>query len=96
MGNEGLKYKGINLRREGNISFYGDPSEKYIVKLEVLDTENEGDIALSKRVSVELLHTDPRVSAKEKVAKKSEKEGYFQALDLGAAWLTRELKKTVE
>lgn len=93
MGNKDLIYKGKNLRREGTISYYGDPSEKYIVKLEVLDSEKSGDVILSKKVLVELLHTDPRVSAKEKVAKKSVKDGYFKALDLGATWLLRELEK---
>jgi hypothetical protein len=96
MGDNGLTYKGINLRRDGSISYYGDPSDKFIVKLEVLDFEKEKDVNLSKRVSVELLNTDPRVSVKEKIVKKSEKDGYFQALDLGAAWLSRELKKSAE
>ena len=42
---------------------------------------------------VQIINADPQVGPKEKIVKKSEKEGIFNALDLGAVWLQRELKK---
>ena len=59
------------------------------------DTDNL--IKLSKIYGVtldELINTDPDVSPKEKIVKKSEKNGLFNALDLGAVWLERALKQS--
>ena len=42
---------------------------------------------------VQLLATDESLSPKDRVIKKSEKKGLFTALDLGDAWLERQLKK---
>jgi len=86
-----LTYKGRPLRRKDNLVYYGDMSDKYIVMLQIMETEPLQDLTLSKRVSVQLQLTDPDIRVRDRVVKKAEKEGFFIALDLGAVWLERAL-----
>ncbi len=86
-----LMYKGLPLRRKDNLIYYGKMSDKYIVMLQILDTEPVQDMSLAKRVSVQLQLTDPDIRSRDRVVKKSEKEGLYTALDLGAVWLERAL-----
>ena len=86
-----LTYKGRPLSRKDNLVYYGDMAEKYIVMLQILDTEQLQDFKLAKRVSVQLQLTDPDLRARDRVVKKAEKEGFYLALDLGAVWLERAL-----
>ena len=84
-----LMYKGLPLRRKDNLIYYGNMSDKYIVMLQILDTEPLEDLSLAKRVSVQLQLTDPDIRSRDRVVKKGEKEGLYTALDLGAVWLER-------
>jgi len=86
-----LTYKGRPLRRKENLVYYGDMSDKYIVMLQIMESEPLQDLALSKRVSVQLQLTDPDIRVRDRVVKKAEKEGFYIALDLGAVWLERAL-----
>ena len=86
-----LMYKGLPLRRKDNLIYYGNMSDKYIVMLQILDTEPVQDLSLAKRVSVQLQLTDPDIRSRDRVVKKAEKEGFYVALDLGAVWLERAL-----
>ena len=45
-----LMYKGLPLRRKDNLIYYGNMSDKYIVMLQILDTEPVEDLSLAKRV----------------------------------------------
>ena len=84
-----LMYKGLPLRRKDNLNYYGNMSDKYIVMLQILDTEPVEDLQVAKRVSVQLQLTDPGLRSRDRVVKKSEKDGIYTALDLGAVWLER-------
>jgi hypothetical protein len=84
-----LLYKGLPLRRKDNLIYYGRMSDKYIVMLQILDTEPVQDLSLAKRVSVQLQLTDPDIRSRDRVVKKGEKDGIYTALDLGAVWLER-------
>ena len=86
-----LIYKGRPLSRKDNLIYYGDMADKYIVMLQILDTEPLQDFKLAKRVSVQLQLTDPELRSRDRVVKKGEKEGFYLALDLGAVWLERAL-----
>lgn len=86
-----LVYKGFPLRRKDNLIYYGNMSDKYIVMLQILDTQPVQDLALAKRVAVQLQLTDPDIRTRDRVVKKGEKDGVYTALDLGAVWLERAL-----
>lgn len=81
----GLTYKGYPLARFNNIIYYGDPKEKYILKLIILETKKEKDLNIATKVSVELLN-----SANHNICKKSTtKNSLYHALDIGQIWLKK-------
>ena len=86
-----LTYKGRPLMRKDNLVYYGSMADKYIVMLQVLETKNENDLALATKVLVQLQLTDPSLKAKDRIVKKSEKDGFYTALDVGCVWLERAL-----
>lgn len=88
-----LEYKGKPLVRSGKTIYYGSMSDPYVICLNVINEKDSiEDLKISGKVAIQLLDTDPDVSPKDKIIKKSEKEGLFNALDLGAVWLERALK----
>ena len=88
---EQLTYKGRPLMRKDNLIYYGSMADKYIVMLQVLETKKDHDLDLATRVSVQLQLTDPDLRARDRVVKKTEKVGFYTALDVGCVWLERAL-----
>lgn len=88
-----LTYKGKPLVRCGKTIYYGNMSDPYVACLQIQSDKEFKDISLSEKVLIQIIKTDLEVSPKEKIVKKSEKVGLFNALDLGSVWLERELKK---
>ena len=88
---EGLTYKGHPLRRVDNLIYYGSMADKYIVLLQILDTKKEKDMDVATRVSVQLQLTDPDLKSRDRVVKKTEKDGLYNAMDVAAVWLDRAL-----
>ena len=86
-----LTYKGRPLRRKDNLIYYGSMAEKYIIALQVLSTEKQGDMDVATKVSVQLQLTDPDLKSRDRVVKKSEKTNLYDAMDVGAIWLERAL-----
>ena len=91
--NANLEYKGKPLVRSGNTIYYGDINDAYVVCINIKNSSKLKDIKLAEDVTIQLLSTDDSLSPKDKIIKKSEKKGLFNALDLGSAWLERQLKK---
>ncbi|MCI8497112.1 MAG: hypothetical protein HFE85_02520 [Clostridiales bacterium] len=89
---EFLMFKGRPLVRKGNTLYYGDMSEPYVVMLQILDTQQENGIESAKRVRIQLMSTDPDAPISERVSKKSEKDGLYNALDIASIWLDRTSK----
>ena len=88
---EGLMYKGHPLMRKENFIYYGSMADSHIVMLQVLETKKINDVDIATRVSVQLQLTDPTAKSRDRVVKKSEKPGFYTALDVGAVWLERAL-----
>ena len=89
--NAGLVYKGRPLMRKDNLVYYGSMADPFIVMLQILETKDLQDLQLATRVSVQLQSTDPSIRARDRVIKKSEKDGFYTALDVGCVWLERAL-----
>ena len=87
-----LSYKGHPLMRKDNLIYYGSMADSHIVMLQILETKTVDGTQIASRVNVELQLTDPSVRSRDRIVKKSEKEGFFTALDLGSVWLARALK----
>lgn len=86
-----LTYKGKPLVRNGNTIYYGDPSENYVIMMQITATKPVGDVEVASKVSVQLLNTDPDVSPRERIVKTSEKKGLYAAMDIAEIWLSRAL-----
>ena len=86
-----LMYKGRPLRRKDNMIYYGSMADSHIVMMQVLETKKMNDMDVATRVSVQLQLTDPSARSRDRIVKKSEKDGFYTALDLGCVWLERAL-----
>lgn len=88
---EVLMYKGHPLMRKDNLVYYGSMGDSHIVMLQILETKKQGDLDVATRVSVQLQLTDPTVRNRDRIVKRSEKDGFYAALDVGCVWLERAL-----
>ena len=88
-----LTYKGHPLRRKDNLVYYGSMADKYIIMLQILDTKKVKDLDVATKVSVQLQLTDPDVRSRARVVKKTEKDGFYAAMDVAAVWLDRALSQ---
>ena len=86
-----LTYKGRALTRKDKVIYYGSMADKYIIMFQILDTKELVDIQLATRVSVSLQLTDPTIKSKDRIVKKTETDGLYQAMDIAAVWLERAL-----
>ena len=91
--NAGLTYKGRPLMRKDNMIYYGSMADSHIVMLQVLETKKVNDLDVAHRVSVQLLLNAPNARSRDRIVKKSEKDGLYTALDVGCVWLERALAK---
>lgn len=90
---EFLTYKGRPLVRNGNIIYYGNMYEKYVVMLQIINQSTTKGIETAGTVMVQLLATDENLRAKDRIIKKTEKEGLYNAIDIGSIWLERALSE---
>ena len=86
-----LTYKGRPLMRKDNLIYYGSMADFHIVMLQILETKKVGGTDIATRVSVQLQLTDPAAKSRDRIVKKSEKDGLYTALDFGCVWLERAL-----
>ncbi len=86
-----LMYKGRPLMRKDNIIYYGSMQDPYIIFIQISETKKVGDLDVASKVSVQLQRTDPNVRSRDRIVKASEKNGLYQAMDVGAIWLERAL-----
>ena len=77
--------------RKDNMVYYGSMSDSHIVMMQILETKKMGDANIATKVSVQLQLTDPSARSRDRVVKKSEKPGFYTALDVGSVWLERAL-----
>lgn len=89
---EFLTYKGKPLVRKDNTVYYGDSSEKYVIMMQIMSTKKVGNEEIADKIQIQLISTDSSLSPVERIVKKSEKNGLYNALDIGAIWLERALK----
>ena len=93
MAEEFITYKGFPLVRKGNQIYYGNMSDPYVIMLSITSTKKFNDMEIADRVVVQMLNTDPDCRPRERIVKKSEKKGLYNAMDVGSVWLQRALEK---
>lgn len=87
-----LMYKGKPLVRQGRYIFYGNPDDKFILFMNILDTKKVGDLEIATKVLVQIQNTDDDISFNEKIVKQCEKKNFYEAFDIGYIWLERALR----
>ena len=59
--------------------------------MQVLSSEDFKGMKLSRKISVQLHLTDPEVNAVDRIIKRTEKIGMYEAFDIADIWLERAL-----
>lgn len=84
-----LIYKGKPLIRCGNIIYYGNISDRFIIEMRIKDSYDIKDLKVSNKVSVRLIDLGVSENSNRKIIKMSEKNTLYNALDIGCVWLER-------
>ncbi len=84
-----LMYRGKPLVRENNAICYGSMDDKYILFMIILTDKTVDGVTVPDRIIVQVISTDPAAPSDKKVFKQGEKQGLFNALDIGLIWLER-------
>ena len=66
-------YKGKPLVRCGDVLYYGNMDERYVIRLQIKSKKTVNDLEVADKVTVQLMCTDPDISPRKQVVKASEK-----------------------
>ena len=91
--NDFLEYRGRPLVRNGNLIYYGNMNDPFVIILQIMGTKEFNGEEIAERVLVQLVSTDPDCRPRDRIIKKSEKKGLYNAMDIGTVWLERALEK---
>lgn len=86
--NKFFTYKGYPLVRKGDELYYGNMGDEYVVWIQILEAEDDGDIKTAKKVVLYKMATDESLSIMDRVVKTAEKTSLYSALDIAYAWLS--------
>lgn len=91
---ETLMFGGKPLLREGNTFCYGSMSDKYILFMMVLSNktvkDDKGkDVEIPDKIIVQVLSTDTSLQPHERVVKQFDRNGLYDAMEIGLIWLDR-------
>lgn len=80
-------YKGYPLVRNGNVIYFGNMYDDYVVMIQILQTKKIKDLEVATKVKIYQMLTDENLNPIEAIIRTSEKDGLYEALDLAVAWL---------
>lgn len=88
-----LVYKGRPLRRSGNELYYGNLTDSHIVFMQILSTSEVNGKEVVGMVHVQLISNNTNLPPKARIIKESDKNGIYNAMDIGIIWLERALSE---
>jgi len=86
-----LEYKGRPLRRSGNELYYGNLTDSHIIFMQIMSSDESDEKEAVGKVHVQLLSNNTSLPPKARIVKESDKNGLYNAMDIGAIWLERAL-----
>lgn len=87
---EYIIYKDKPLVRKDNLYCYGNMSDKYVLFLMVISTKKTSSGAeIPDYILAQILSTDLSKSPAERLEKQFEKNGLYEAIDIGTVWLDK-------
>ncbi len=87
--NDFLMYKGFPLVRKGNDIYFGNPSDEFVVWIQILSADKVGGVDVATKLKVYRMLTDESINALKRITKQVEKESLYDALEIASIWLTR-------
>ena len=57
--------------------------------MQIASTKQLGDTEIADKILIQLLNTDPDISPRQRIVKKSDKKGLYAAMDIATVWLQR-------
>ena len=85
-----LHYKDKPLVRRGNMIYYGNPLDKYIILLIINASKKIEDLDVSTSVTIQLQENSP---GRDRIIKKAERDGMYAAMDIAEYWLQDALER---
>lgn len=82
-------YKDKPLVKKGNTVYFGDMSEKYVIRFDILSSHKEGDLEVADKIKINLIKNDS--DKLDNVTKSTEKNGFAEAMYFASTWLDRAL-----
>ncbi|MGN0452989.1 MAG: hypothetical protein ACI4GZ_04215 [Ruminococcus sp.] len=92
---EFFTYKGKPLVRCGDELYYGNMSDRFVIRMQIKSKKEAEGLEIADKVSVQLLCTDPDLPPRKQIVKASEKSGLFVAMDIADIWLERALANKI-
>lgn len=91
---EHLIFRGKPLIREGNTFCYGSMADKYVLFMMVLSnkkikTGDGKEREVPDKIILQILSTDTKLPPHERVVKQFDRNGLYDAMDIGLIWLDR-------
>lgn len=91
--NDFFSYKGKPLVKKGNEIYFGSMADEFVVKMTVQDTSKQGELELSNKILVQLMHTDTTINPLDIIVKTSDRIGISDALEIADIWLKKALSE---
>ena len=92
VGGKFLEYKGKPLVREGDTICYGDMEDKCILILDIMSYKKTAEGDLPDKIWIQVVDSKDQT----KILRQGNKDGLYEAFNLGLIWLEHELKKAGE
>lgn len=84
-----LTYKGYPLVRKDDEIYFGNMTDDYFVRMQIIHKKNSNGIDIADNIRVYKVSTNERLNVMESIIRSGEKPSLYEALDLAIAWLKR-------
>ncbi len=84
-----LSYKGYPLVRQGNIIYYGNKTDEFMIMMQIMEIAKSGDVEVATKIKVFRMLNDESLPMVKRIDKSADKESLYEALDIASIWLSR-------